>query len=202
MSDPAARASSSWEPIEGIHVRIVAGDGTDCPVGEIGEVRLRGPQAFSGYLESALDADTIDEQGYVRTGDLGRLDERGLVTITGRIKEIVVRNGENISVAEVEAVLATHPAIADVVVIGLPDPGHGERCCAVVSPVSGAPALTVADVAAHCRAAGMARYKTPEQVEFLAEIPRNAMGKVRRDRVREALAERVISTQPEAKAGT
>ncbi|WP_409329987.1 AMP-binding enzyme [Trujillonella humicola] len=151
---------------------------------------MRGPQRFAGYLEADLDAAGLDEEGFVRTGDLGVLDDRGLVTITGRMKEIVVRNGENISMSEVEAVLATHPAVADVAVVGLPDERLGERCCAVVVPAPGTEPPTTADLGEHCRRAGLARYKAPEQIVVLAALPRNAMGKLQRAEIRRALAAR------------
>jgi acyl-CoA synthetase (AMP-forming)/AMP-acid ligase II len=189
MSDAAGKATSSWLPGPGVEVRVVGPDDSDLPPGQSGELRLRGPQRFAGYLESELDAATFDEQGYVRTGDLAVRDASGLVTMTGRLKEIVVRNGENISVAEVEAVLATHPAVADIAVVGLPDERLGELCCAVVAPVSGTEPPTLDDLAAHCRAAGLARYKTPERLAVLPAIPRNAMGKIQRSEVHAAIAQ-------------
>jgi len=188
IDDAALKASSSWIPGPGVQARVVGADGVECATGEVGELRLRGPQRCAGYLGSGTGSTAFDEQGYVRTGDLAVLGERGEVTITGRLKEIVVRNGENISVAEVEAVLATHPAVADVAVVGLPDPKRGERCCAIVATAPGALPLTLADVEEYCRAAGLARYKTPEQLEALPAIPRNTMGKVQRQLLRAALA--------------
>ena len=188
-TDVAGKARSAWLPGPGVEVRIVGADGTDLPAGNSGELRLRGPQRFAGYLDHELDAAAIDERGYVRTGDLATVDEHGLITMTGRLKEIVVRGAENISVAEVEAVLATHPAIADVAVIGLPHPRLGETCCAVVVPADGLPAPTLDDVTAHCRDSGLARYKTPERVVTLSAVPRNSMGKIQRDRIRAAIAD-------------
>ncbi|MFG3022422.1 class I adenylate-forming enzyme family protein [Streptomyces sp. NPDC048254] len=200
-SDLAAQATSAWLPASGVTVRIVGPDGTEVPRGQAGELRLRGPQAFSGYLD-AESTDAVDELGFVRTGDLAVLDERGLVVFTGRLKEIVVRNGENISVAEVEAVLATHPAIADVAVIALPHPRHGEICCAVVIPAPDTEPPTLSDLADHCRSAGLARYKTPERLTAIPVIPRTAMGKVQRERLRQAVLDADRSTAtPLADAG-
>ncbi|MDB6002878.1 MAG: fadK 2 [Rhizobacter sp.] len=184
LDDAAAKSVSAWRPGPGVEVRIVDADGHPCAPGTDGELRLRGPQRFVGYLEGELDADGLDGDGFVRTGDLAVVDDGGLVRITGRLKEIVVRNGENISVAEVEAVLATHPAIADVAVVGLPDARQGERCCAVLSLAPGAGAPTPADLGEHCRRAGLARFKAPEQVEVVASLPRNAMGKLQRQHIR------------------
>jgi acyl-CoA synthetase (AMP-forming)/AMP-acid ligase II len=184
LDEAAAKSVSAWRPGPGVEVRIVGTDGRPCPRGTEGELRLRGPQRFAGYLEAELDADGLDGDGFVRTGDLAVVDDGGLVRITGRLKEIVVRNGENISVAEVEAALATHPAIADVAVVGLPDRRQGERCCAVLSLAPGADAPTPADLSEHCRAAGLARFKAPEQVHVVPGLPRNAMGKLQRQDLR------------------
>ena len=107
-------------------------DGSRAGVGEEGEIRVKGPMVMRGYLDSSLDADAFDADGYLRTGDLGRLDGAGNVAITGRVKDIIIRNMENISAKEVEDLLFTHPAVADAAVIGLPDARTGERVCAVV----------------------------------------------------------------------
>ena len=142
-----------------------------------GELRLKGPQCFTGYVDTALDAAAFDAEGWFRTGDLGDIDGDGFVTITGRLKEIIIRNAENISALEVEDVLLRHPQVADVAVIGLPDARTGERVCAVVVAAPGA-ALTLETIAAHCAAQGIARQKTPEHLELVDAIARNPMGKV------------------------
>ncbi|OBA80746.1 hypothetical protein A9W99_15880 [Mycobacterium sp. 1164966.3] len=97
---------------------------------------LKGPQCFLGYADAALDADAFDSEGWLRTGDLGLIDANGNVHVTGRIKDAIIRNAENVSALEVENVLIAHPAVADVAVIGVPDRGSGERVCAVVVPHS------------------------------------------------------------------
>jgi len=158
-------------------VRIAAEDGTPLPRGAIGELRVRGPQVCAGYLDSSLDEEAFDRDGFFRTGDLARLDRDGYLTITGRLKDIIIRKGENISATEIEDVLYGHPGIAEVAVIGLPDPERGERCCAVVVPHPGR-AIDLAEIACYCEEAGLARQKIPEQVERLDELPRNANGKV------------------------
>jgi acyl-CoA synthetase (AMP-forming)/AMP-acid ligase II len=116
----------------------------------------------------------------LRTGDLGVVAPTGHVTITGRLKDIIIRNAENISAGEVEEILHQHPAIADVAVIGLPDPKTGERACAVVTLVDGVESLSLVDLAEHCRALGLARQKVPEQLEIVDDVPRNAMGKIQK----------------------
>ncbi len=185
------RALTEGRPIGGAEVRIVGPDEQSCPTGRVGEIRARGPQVCRGYLDGSRDAEAFDDEGWFRTGDLGRLDERGNLVVTGRLKEIIIRKGENISAKEIEDVLYDHPAIADVAVIGLPDPALGELCCAVVvlrrpgngpaaertdGPESGP--ITLAAIAAHCRRAGLANQKVPERVEIVDELPRNASGKI------------------------
>ncbi len=93
---------------------------------------------MKGYLDESLDVEAFDDDGFFRTGDLGRFDDEGNVIITGRLKDIIIRKGENISAKELEDMLFTHPAIGDVAVIGLPDEASGERACAVVQVAEGA----------------------------------------------------------------
>jgi acyl-CoA synthetase (AMP-forming)/AMP-acid ligase II len=122
----------------------------------------------------------------VRTGDLGLIDKDGYVSIAGRLKDVIIRNGENLLPAEIEEVLLRHPAVVDAAVMGVPDTQTGERVAAVVVLEPGA-SLTRDDLSAHFRRQGMARQKTPEQLEVVNEIPRNPMGKPRKDEMRTAL---------------
>jgi acyl-CoA synthetase (AMP-forming)/AMP-acid ligase II len=177
-------ANSEGVPGPGVEIRVVGLDGLDKGPGEEGELRLRGPQLFLGYADSSLDAEAFDEQGFLRTGDLGTVSESHHVRITGRVKDIIIRSAENISAAEVEECLHLHPWIADVAVIGLPDPRTGERACAVVRLADGYDAITLDDLATHCREQGLATQKTPEQVEIVDEVPRNAMGKIDKNSLR------------------
>lgn len=175
-------------PVGGVEVRVVDLDGAEVPTGGEGELRVRGPQCFAGYVDSSLDADAFDEKGFFRTGDLGIVDDDGYVQVTGRLKDIIVRNAENISALEVENVLYEHAAIADVAVVGLPDRRTGERACAVVVLAPGVEAVTLADLAAHCLSHGLAKQKVPEQLELVTELPRNQMGKVLKHELRARLA--------------
>jgi non-ribosomal peptide synthetase component E (peptide arylation enzyme) len=149
-----------------------------------GELRVRGPQCFAGYVDTTLDAEAFDADGFFRTGDLGVIDADGFVRVTGRLKDIIIRNAENISAVEVEDALFEHPAIEDVAVVGVPDPRTGERCCAVVVLADPEVQLSLADIAAHCRARGLANQKIPEQLEIVTELPRNPMGKVLKHELR------------------
>jgi non-ribosomal peptide synthetase component E (peptide arylation enzyme) len=142
-----------------------------------GELRLKGPQCLLGYVDAALDADAFDDEGWLRTGDLGTVDDDGRVRVEGRRKDVIIRNAENISAAEVEETLLRHPAVVDVAVVGVPDERTGERVCAVVVVRPGRE-LALADLVEHCRADGLARYKCPERLATVDELPRDPMGKV------------------------
>lgn len=171
-------AHTEGRPSPGVDIRVVGSDGLDLPPGQEGELRLKGPQMIRGYVDAALDRDGFDEQGYFRTGDLGVMEPTGHIRITGRLKDVIIRNAENISAQEVENVLYTHDRIKDVAVIGLPDNKTGERCVAVVQLEEGARPLTLHEIAAHCVAHELAKQKIPEQLEIVDLLPRNAMGKI------------------------
>jgi cyclohexanecarboxylate-CoA ligase len=127
-SPPELLDHTVGRPVPGVSVRVSAE----------GELLLKGPQRFLGYVDSGLDADAFDAEGWFRTGDLGSIDAEGNVRVTGRTKDAIIRNAENVSALEVEGVLITCPGVADVAVIGLPDAVTGERVCAVVVPTPGA----------------------------------------------------------------
>jgi len=133
-------------PGRGAEVRIVTLDGAVAGPDEEGEIRVRGPMVFHGYTDPSLDTEAFDTDGFFRTGDLGKLRADGHLIITGRLKDVIVRKGENVSATEVEAVLYTHSKVAEVAVIGLPDKDRGERVCAVVQLVEGAEPLTLAEL--------------------------------------------------------
>ena len=175
--DPAGvLATTAGRPARGVEVRVVDG-----------ELRLRGPQCFLGYADPAQDAVAFDDEGWFRTGDLGDIDAGGNIRITGRLKDVIIRNAENISAAEIEDVLRRHPAVADVAVIGLPDERTGERVCAVVVPEAGQ-AVTLEEISGHCAGQQMAPYKRPVQLELVDVLPRNSMGKVLRQQVKAQFA--------------
>ena len=159
-------------------LRIVTVEGKQAGVGEEGEIRAKGPQVTLGYLDPALDADAFDADGWFRTGDLGTLDADGNLTITGRLKDVIIRKGENISAKEVEDLLFTHPQVGDVAVIGLPDADSGERACAVVVTAPGAEPIGFEEMTRHLREAGLITRKLPEQLEHVDALPRNPSGKI------------------------
>jgi non-ribosomal peptide synthetase component E (peptide arylation enzyme) len=183
-------ANTEGAPTPGVEVRIVTLDGKVARPGEEGEIRAKGPMLFRGYLDSSLDADAFDDDGFFRTGDLGTSDAEGFLTITGRLKDVIIRKGENISAKEVEDLLFTSPDVADAAVVGIPDPDSGERACAVLVPADPAAPPTLEGLAAFCIDAGLMRQKIPEQLEIVDALPRNATGKVLKHELRKRYSER------------
>ncbi len=180
--DPVERvASSDGGPVPGVEIRIVGDDGHTAPTGTDGEIRYRGPGRLLEYWNSPdLTAGAIDDEGWWRTGDLGRVDKTGYLRVTGRIKDIIIRGGFNISAREVEEALLAHPAVANVAVIGLPDATVGERACAVIEP-SGAEVPTVDELREYLTGERrLAIWKAPERVEAVTEWPVTATGKVQK----------------------
>ncbi len=188
-SDPDDKlATTEGRPRGGAEARIVMSDGRLAGPGEEGEVRARGPQLMRGYLDESLNADAFDADGWLRTGDLGNLDADGYLTITGRLKDIIIRKGENISAKEIEDLLYLHQAIGDVAVIGLPDPRSGERVCAVVAMRDGAEPLTMTAMGDFLRAQNLMVQKLPEQLEIVDVVPRNPSGKILKQELRKRFA--------------
>ena len=177
-------AATEGRPTPGVDLVVVGLDGKRAGPGQEGEIRLKGPQVISGYLDPSLDGEAFDAEGYFRSGDLGVVDDEGYVTITGRLKDVIIRHGENISAKEVEDLLYTHPAVADVAVIGLPDPKTGERACAVVALNEGS-TLDLAEVSAFLRGAGLRTQAVPEQLEVVDTVPRNPAGKILKHSLRD-----------------
>ncbi len=178
-------AHSEGKAVPGVELRLVDLDGNVVGAGEEGEVRAKGPQVTRGYLDPSLDASAFDDDGWFRTGDLGVLDEAGNLRITGRIKDVIIRKGENISAKEVEDLLFGHDAVADVAVVGLPDDQVGELACAVVVTPAGAEPLTMEAMQQHLLDAGLSKRKLPERLEHVDALPRNPTGKVLKFKLRE-----------------
>ena len=190
VQDPDEKlALTEGRATRGTELRVVRLGGGEADAGEEGEVRVRGPHLFRGYVDAALDADAFDEDGWFRTGDLGHLDADGHLAITGRLKDVIIRKGENLSAKEIEDHLYEHPAVRDVAVIGLPDAASGERACAVIAPVSEDAAPALAELATFLASRGLAKQKIPEQLEIVAELPRNASGKVLKRELQQRYAE-------------
>ena len=185
--DPVERvASSDGRPVPGVEIRIVGEDGRPAAIGVDGEIRYRGPGRLLEYWRRPdLTAEATDDEGWWCTGDVGRLDEDGYLRVTGRIKDIIIRGGFNISAREVEEALLAHPKIANVSVVGIPDPVVGERACAAIvtrGPID----ITLGELRDHLtNKSKLAIWKAPERVEFLSEMPVTATGKIQKFVLRE-----------------
>ena len=171
------RKGSVGRPLPPAEVRIIDDDGRDVATGEEGELLIRTPgKARSYYRDPEATAATWESGGWVRTGDLARIDEDGYLSIVGRQKDVIIRGGHNVHAADVESVLYEHPGVLEAAVCGIPHTVLGEDVAAFVVPKPGA-AVTPDDIAAFCRER-LADYKAPRTVVFLDRLPRNATGKV------------------------
>jgi cyclohexanecarboxylate-CoA ligase len=151
-----------------------------------GEIHARGPQMLVGYLHPDDEAESFDADGYFRTGDLARWVDDDYLVVTGRTKDVIIRNGENIAPKEIEDILVDHPGIAEIAVVGLPDPRTGERACAVIVPTD-QPQPDVASLRDFLHTQGVATFKAPEQVVIWEQLPRNDAGKVLKHQIQAAL---------------
>jgi cyclohexanecarboxylate-CoA ligase len=150
-----------------------------------GEIHARGPQMFVGYRNPEDERDCFDS-GYFRTGDLARWVDDDYLVVTGRAKDIIIRNGENIAPKEVEDILAGHPGIAEIAIVGLPDARTGERACAMIVPAA-APRPDVDSLRNFLADHGVAKFKVPEQVVITDALPKNDAGKVLKHQIRATL---------------
>ncbi|MEB8340211.1 AMP-binding protein [Streptomyces endophyticus] len=205
---PSVTAADRWNPA-GIRTRtdgtplaptevVVSDDaGATAPQGVLGEVLWRGPDTCLGYLDERLNEAAFTRDGWFRSGDLARFDEHGALHIEGRIKDIVNRSGEKISVHEVENLLGDHPAVTEVAVVAGPDARTGERACAFV--VTGGEAeLTLEDIGAHLAAREVATQKIPESLFLVDALPYTASGKIKKFALREWLRDRGKDTRAAA----
>ncbi|MFC8430073.1 class I adenylate-forming enzyme family protein [Streptomyces sp. NPDC057253] len=171
----------------GNRVRLVDEDGAEVLPGTPGEIQLRGPEQFIGYT-NVPDDQVFTGDGWFPTGDIGVSDHRGLLTVVDRKKNIIIRGGENLSATEIEGVVATHPGVAEVAVVGIPDERYGERVCAFVVLREGA-TLDLEKLAAHFLESGVAKQKIPERLEFVETLPRTGTGKIRKHELVRTLTE-------------
>jgi fatty-acyl-CoA synthase len=169
------------------HVEVMIADpatGQAAPAGTVGEILTRGYHVMKGYFDNpAATSETVDGAGWLHTGDLGSADERGYYRIEGRLKEMIIRGGENIYPREIEQVLYDHPAVADVAVVGVPDDHWGEQVAAFIRPAPGE-AATPEELTAYCRAR-LASHKTPRHWVFTDAFPMTASGKIQKFVLRE-----------------
>jgi acyl-CoA synthetase (AMP-forming)/AMP-acid ligase II len=190
FDDPAdQRHATDGPPLPGVEIRLVDADGQDVPAGSPGEILSRGPELCVGYTNPALNT-AFEPDGWYHTGDIGVLDEHGCLTITDRVKDIIIRGGENLSAAEIENAVAAVPGVAEVAVVAAPDARLGEHACAVIRMQPDAAPIGLADLAAHLAEVGFARQKWPEEVRIVTDLPRTASGKIRKVDLRDQLRAR------------
>lgn len=189
--NPAFRLTTEGRVIGEAQARVAA------PRGAVGELEVRGPELFVGYLDPGDNLGSFDEQGWFRTGDLARVAGSGEIAIVGRLKDVIVRGGENISAKEVEDLLITHPAILDVAVVAVPDDLMGERACAVV--VTDDTSLDLRGLVAHLNRSGIARQKYPEALYLVSDLPRTVSGKVQKFQLRAAAAQALAAGRIEVR---
>jgi long-chain acyl-CoA synthetase len=187
---PEKRWTTVGRPHDRAELLICNPDGNPVAPGEEGEICMRGPLVQPRYWNPATleDATPYSDDGWAHFGDLGRLDEDGYLHVTGRVKDTIIRGGSNINPFEVEDVLRGSAAVQDVCVVGRPDEDLGERTVAFVVPAPGS-TPTLKELAAHCEAAGLTRYKWPESVQLVDALPHGATGKVDRKGLRERAKE-------------
>ncbi|MWD26506.1 AMP-binding protein [Aquicoccus sp. SCR17] len=192
--DFETQIATAGTPLPHTEIKVVDPETRDpVPLGESGELMIRGYLTTAGYFDMPeKTAETLDAEGWLKSGDLAVLDEGGYLRIVGRIKDMLIRGGENVYPAEIEAFLMTHPDISDAQVVGVPDPQMGEEIFAFVIPRPGA-TLDPQIVRDFCRE-GLARHKLPKYVELTDAFPQTANGKIRKVELRETAAKRVAES--------
>jgi long-chain acyl-CoA synthetase len=181
--DYVLRPESVGRPVAVVDVKVVGADGSDLPEGEVGELWIKGPNIVAGYWNRPDATEAAFTDGWFHSGDLARVDDEGFVYIVDRAKDMLIRGGENVYCAEVEAALYEHPAVADAAVIGVPHEELGEEVGAVLVLTPGAE-LTLEELRAYLKDR-IAPFKIPAHLWLRqAELPRNAGGKILKTRLR------------------
>lgn len=195
VQDPPERSSTSdGSALMGAEVQVVDPFGLEVPRGTEGDVAYRGPSHMLEYYRDPEQTDLLfTDDGFSRSGDLGVMDDDGFVRITGRLKDIVIRGGMNISAREIEELLLQHPDVGEVAVVGMPDERLGERVCAYVVPAAGADAPALAEIVEFLRGLKIATSKLPERLEVIAQLPLTATGKVQKHVLRADVAGKLRS---------
>lgn len=174
-------------PLPGLAVRIVSpATGDDVKIGEEGELIVRGPNLMSGYHNKPEETASALRKGWYHTGDLARSDKNGFLTITGRLKELIIRGGQNISPGEIEEVVNAMEQVVDSAVVGIPHEHLGEVPAVFIVPREGS--KVTADVVQAFCGERLSSYKVPHSVHLVSEIPRTGSGKIIRFKLRESLA--------------
>ena len=199
MVQPADPVKNAWvsdgRPFPGIEVRIVDGNGQECPTGTTGEEYSRGPNTFLGYLgDPELTRKALDGDGWVHSGDLARMLPDGSLRITGRLKEIIIRGGQNISAREVEDRLMEHSSVLRAAMVGVPHPRLGETGAAVIVLRPGAARPDLTELIRFLIDKGISKFKLPEHLHIWTDLPTNPTGKIQKFIIREKLADQSKNT--------
>jgi acyl-CoA synthetase (AMP-forming)/AMP-acid ligase II len=184
--------------VVGYEVKVVDADDREVPRGRSGEIRARGPAMMIGYTDPAETERAIDADGYFRTGDLGVLTEDNAIVVTGRLKDIIIRGGENLSPVEIEAALERHPSVQEAAVVAMPHPRLGEGVAAFIRTREGSELPSLTEIAEFLQGIGLATQKFPERLEYVDDFPRTASGKIRKQQLREALRRPLIISLDDA----
>ncbi len=193
--------TTDGSPCGGMELKVVDPEGGTLPPGADGELMARGPMVTRGYYrQPELTAESYLPDGYFRTGDQARMDAEGYIKITGRIKDLIIRGGVNISPVEIENVIFSHPKVVNVAVVGMPDPRLGERSCAFVILKDGQ-SLDLAEMRVWMAHAGVSKPKWPERVELVDTLPTTPSGKVQKFRLREIIAARAAAEETGSRGG-
>jgi acyl-CoA synthetase (AMP-forming)/AMP-acid ligase II len=196
--DPAQRKIGSPGRAFGNEAKIIGPDGKSLPAGETGEIMIRGPNVMKCYYKSPEQTvSAFTEDGWLHTGDLGHLDEDGFVFVTGRIKELIIKGGENIAPREIDEALLKHPAVLDAAAVGIPDPNYGQEIMACLVLRENA-SCTIEEIRAFCEKE-LGRYKTPKIYHFVTDLPRGPSGKVQRLKLLDLTA--VVKTDASGNSG-
>lgn len=190
--DPERSLTSDGKPLPLQEVRIVDARGNEVPRGQEGDIAYRGAMNALEYINQPEEtAAMYTADGFSRSGDLGTMDKDGYVRVTGRLKDIVIRGGLNISVRQVEDLLAAHPAVGDVAVVGMPDEKMGEKVCCYLVPAAGAEPPTLDEIKDYLLGEGLAIQKAPERLEVVDALPTTATGKIQKHLLRADIAEKL-----------
>ena len=192
LDDPEEKVfGSDGFPLAGMELRVVDETGHDARAGDEGDLLVRGAAQFAGYFkrpEYTADSHTAD--GWFKTGDRAKLDGDGYLAITGRTKDLIIRGGENIPVAEVENLLFAHPKVQGIAIVAMPDPRLVERVCAFVIPAPGQPP-SLGELTGYLDTQGIAKHKFPERLEIVSEFPMTPSGKIQKYRLRQWVADKL-----------
>ena len=194
--DPLAkRVETVGRAVEHLEVKIIDDKGAILPIGQKGEICARGYAVMHGYWnDQEKTTETIDAEGWLHSGDIGIMDAEGYTQVVGRIKDMIIRGGENIYPREVEEFLYTHPDIKEVAVFGIPDEKYGEQVCAWIQPQDGA-ALTAEEVKAFCKGK-ISHFKIPHLIELVESYPMTVTGKIQKFKMRDIVVARMQKTDP------